>query len=40
MTDVQQDEWFDPAFLTQLTAASIAITITEHSKVRQDIRLR
>ena len=40
VTDVQQGEWFDPEFLKQLVEASVKITLTEHGKVRQDLRIR
>jgi protocatechuate 3,4-dioxygenase beta subunit len=40
VTDVQQNEWFDPAFLAQLVNASIPITIAEHARHRQDIRVK
>jgi hypothetical protein len=38
VTDVEPNEWFDPAFLTQLEPASIAITIDEGEKKVQNIR--
>ena len=39
VTDVEQGEWFDPAFLAELAKASVAVTIgTGESKV-QDIRI-
>jgi hypothetical protein len=40
VTDVQEDEWYDPLFLGQLVDGAIKVTIGEHAKVRQDIRLR
>jgi protocatechuate 3,4-dioxygenase beta subunit len=40
VTDVEPNEWFDPAFLTQLEPASIAITIADGEKKVQDIRAR
>jgi hypothetical protein len=39
VTDVEQGEWRDPAFLTQLVPASIRLTLAEHGKVRQDLRI-
>ena len=39
VTDVEQGEWFDPAFLTQLAPAAIPVTIAEGERKRQDIRL-
>jgi protocatechuate 3,4-dioxygenase beta subunit len=39
VTDVQQNEWFDPDFLRQLVPASIRIALTEQGKVRQDLRV-
>jgi protocatechuate 3,4-dioxygenase beta subunit len=38
VTDVESNEWFDPAFLKQLQPASIAITIGEGEKKVQHIR--
>jgi hypothetical protein len=38
VTDVEPNEWFDPAFLKQLEPASIAITIGEGEKKVQNIR--
>jgi protocatechuate 3,4-dioxygenase beta subunit len=40
VTDVQQNEWFDPAFLAQLIDASIPIAIAEHGRHRQDLRIK
>jgi Carboxypeptidase regulatory-like domain len=39
VTDAETGEWFDPAFLSQLLNASIAVTIAEGEKKVQDIRL-
>jgi len=38
--DVQAGEWFDPAFLAQLVGASVQVKVTEHGKIRQDLRIR
>ena len=40
VTDVQQGEWYDPAFLRMLVEGSIRLTLPEHGKIRQDIRIR
>jgi uncharacterized protein (DUF2141 family) len=40
VTDVNNGEWFDPAFLNGLTAAAIPVTIREGEKKRQDIQIR
>lgn len=37
--DVEQDEWFDPAFLQALVEASIKVTIAEGEQKTQDLRL-
>ena len=39
VTDAEQGEWYDPAFLTQLTPAAIKVTLAEGEKKVQDIRL-
>jgi hypothetical protein len=39
LTDVEQGEWYDPAFLTRLLPASYVITIGEGEKKVQDIRI-
>lgn len=39
VTDVEPGEWYDPAFLEQLGAASIPITLAEGERKTQDIRL-
>ena len=39
VTDAEQGEWFDPAYLSQIGAASLAVTIGEGEKKVQDIRL-
>lgn len=40
VTDVQQGEWFDPAFLTELVAASVPVALGESGRFRQDLRIR
>jgi uncharacterized protein (DUF2141 family) len=40
VTDVERDEWFDPAFLTTLVDSAIKITVAEGEKKQQDIRVR
>jgi hypothetical protein len=39
VTDVEPGEWYDPAFLSQLINASMALSIAEGEKKAQDIRL-
>ncbi len=39
VTDVEPGEWFDPAFLQELLAASMRITLNEGDRKTQDIRL-
>ena len=39
VTDVQQNEWFDPDFLRQLLPASIRLALTDQGKLRQDLRV-
>lgn len=39
VTDVETGEWYDPAFLTQLAAAAMPISLTEGEKRVQDLRL-
>jgi hypothetical protein len=39
LTDVEQGQWYDPAFLEQLVPGAIAITIGEGEKKTQDIRI-
>jgi carboxypeptidase family protein len=38
ITDAEPGEWFSPEFLTQLSAASIPISLTEGERKLQDIR--
>jgi uncharacterized protein (DUF2141 family) len=39
VTDVEQGEWYVPAFLTELTQAAIPVTIAESERKVQDIRV-
>ncbi|MEO8484435.1 MAG: hypothetical protein ABI634_19675, partial [Acidobacteriota bacterium] len=39
VTDVEQGEWYVPAFLTELAHAAIPLTIAENEKKVQDIRV-
>jgi len=39
VTDVEPGEWFDPDFLTQLSAAAMRFTLGEGEKKTQDIRI-
>ena len=39
VTDVEPGEWYDPAFLSQVQQASIAIDLADGDKKVQDIRL-
>jgi protocatechuate 3,4-dioxygenase beta subunit len=39
VVDVEQGEWFDPAFLEQLMSASIPVSIAEGETKTQDVRL-
>jgi hypothetical protein len=39
VTDVDQDEWFDPAFLEKLVEASAKVTIAEGERKTFDLRL-
>jgi uncharacterized protein (DUF2141 family) len=39
VTDVEPGEWFDPAFLQELTGASMRITLADGDRKTQDIRL-
>lgn len=39
VTDVEQGEWFDPAFLEQLLNASIAVSLRDGEKKTQDIKV-
>jgi hypothetical protein len=40
VTDVEQNEWFEPAFLEQLLNASVKVTLADGEKKVQDLRLR
>ena len=37
--DVEPGEWFDPAFLQRLVDASVTVTLAEHERKTQDLRL-
>jgi protocatechuate 3,4-dioxygenase beta subunit len=39
VTDVESGQWFDPAFLEQLQAASIAVTLVDGQARTQDLRV-
>jgi uncharacterized protein (DUF2141 family) len=39
VTDVQQDEWFEPAFLTQLVPASVVVTVQAGQRTEQNLRV-
>jgi hypothetical protein len=39
VTDVEQGEWFDPAFLEQLISASIPVTLREGERKTQDMKV-
>jgi hypothetical protein len=39
LTDVDRDEWFDPAFLRQLVSAAMKVTLADGEKKTQDIRV-
>jgi hypothetical protein len=39
VTDVEPGEWYDPAFLNQLSSVSIPISLSEGERKVQDIRL-
>jgi hypothetical protein len=40
VTEVEQYQWFEPAFLSELLGASVKITLAEGEKKVQEIRLR
>jgi hypothetical protein len=40
LTDVEPDEWFDPAFLAQLAGVTIPVTIAEGETKVQDLKIR
>jgi carboxypeptidase family protein len=39
LTDVEQDEWYDPTFLEQLIGAAVRLTLAEGEKKVQDLRI-
>lgn len=40
LTDVEPDEWFDPAFLAQLVPAAIRVKLPDGGTVTQNLRIR
>ena len=40
VTDVEQGEWNDPAFLEQLVGASTKISVAEGEKKTQSLRIK
>jgi uncharacterized protein (DUF2141 family) len=40
LTDVEQNEWLDPAFLTQLVPASTKVALAEGEKKEQSLRIK
>jgi hypothetical protein len=40
VTDVEPGQWYDPAFLRQLVAASVALTLGEGERKTQDLRIK
>jgi protocatechuate 3,4-dioxygenase beta subunit len=40
VTDVEQGEWFDPAFLKPLATSSLAVKLVEGETTTQDVRIR
>ncbi len=40
VTDVRTGEWFDPAFLKTLTSSTVAVTLGEGEKKRQDLQIK
>lgn len=40
VTDVEQGEWYDPAFLTQLLPGSTKVTLPDGGKVTQDLQIK
>ena len=40
LTDVEQNEWLDPAFLTQLVPASTKVAVAEGEKKEQSLRIK
>jgi hypothetical protein len=39
VSDVEQDQWFDPAFLRQLSGAATSLTLADGERKTQDIRV-
>jgi hypothetical protein len=40
LTDVEPNEWLDPAFLTQLVSSAVTVTLSDGARVRQDLQIR
>ena len=40
VTDLEQNQWYEPAFLSQMLGASVKITLADGDRKVQDIRLR
>jgi hypothetical protein len=40
LTDVERDEWFDPAFLAQLVPAAVRVTLSDGAATTQNLRIR
>jgi hypothetical protein len=40
LTDVERDEWFDPAFLAQLVPAAVRVTLSDGVVTTQNLRIR
>ena len=39
VSEVEQGQWFDPAFLRQLLGASITVSLNDGERKTQDLRL-
>ena len=39
VTDVETNEWFEPAFLDRLVSTSIALTLADGERKRQDVKI-
>ena len=40
LTDVERDEWFDPAFLSQLVPSAVRVALTDGGITMQNLRIR
>ena len=40
LTDVERDEWFDPAFLAQLVPAAVRVRLSDGGATTQNLRIR